>query len=331
MPELDQPTGILDIGAEEYFSIRALSNSGMNDLMVSPLRFWHLHVNPKREEVQETAAMRIGTALHCAVLEGADAFESRYAKALDKNASLGSLVTVADLREWISAVGAKPKGPSKDGLIAQAKELGEMSGIPVRIFDEERAAYEEACAGKTILSAEEWDRVDGMCHALRMEPAVQRLLRDGRPEVPMVCEDPETGVLLKCKLDWMGNGVTLDLKSFAQKRGLSIDKSVCDAIWYEGYYRQAYFYEYIRRIVTGEKSKFVLAFVESDPPHETRIKSLQPRSDYESNLYWQRAEAEVRAMIRLYADYLDRFGERPWRNEQTEELLIDADMRQLAY
>ena len=74
-----------------------------------------------------------------------------------------------------------------------------------------------------------------------------------------------------------------------------------------------------------------MAFVESDAPYETRIKVLEPRSNYEANLYWQRAESEVRAMIRMYAEYMLEFGDMPWRTSQYAEPLVDADIRQLAF
>jgi hypothetical protein len=46
----------------------------MKDLAVSPLRYWHLNLNPNRPPRIETPEMQFGTALHCLVLEGEMAF-----------------------------------------------------------------------------------------------------------------------------------------------------------------------------------------------------------------------------------------------------------------
>lgn len=323
--------GILEVTADEYFAIPALSNSGMKDLAVSPLRFWHRHINPQREPEEETAAQRIGSALHCAVLEGEDTFGARYVRAFDRSVLDGALDTVSDLRGWLESSGIKPKGTRKQDLIDQVKSARVAGGLDVRIVDEERAAYDACAEGRTVLSADEWEQVAGMAESLRQEPVILDYLQRGRPEVAMLATDPATGVPLKAKLDWMAPTITLDLKSFTAKRGSNIDRSVHDAIWYEGYYRQAYLYEHIRRIVTGEKSQFVFAFVESTPPYEVRIKTLRARGDHQANLYWERARIEVTALILSYAHNLDRYGVRPWRSSQTAETLLDEDIRQLAY
>lgn len=330
MPDTIQQ-GILNVSTEEYFAIPALSNSGMKDLAVSPLRFWHRHINPDREPEEETAAQRIGSALHCTVLEGADAFEARYVRAFDRSTIEGALDTVSDLRGWLESNGVKPKGTRKQDLIDQVKAMRVLAGVDVRIVDEEREVYDMLAEGREVLTNAEWTQVEGMADSLRQELVLMDYLSQGRPEVPMVATDPATGVLLKAKLDWMAPTITLDLKSFTAKRGSNIDRAVHDAIWYEGYYRQAYLYEHIRRIVTGERSQFVFAFVESTPPYEVRIKSLQARGDHQANLYWERARIEVTALILSYAHNLDRYGDNPWRSSQTAETLLDEDIRQLAY
>jgi hypothetical protein len=140
-------------------------------------------------------------------------------------------------------------------------------------------------------------------------------------------------VLLKAKMDWVAPNLTVDFKTFTQMRGKSIDRAVADAIFYEGYYRQAWLYSQIRKLQANppRPHAFVIAFVESDPPHEVRIKKLMPTQDGAVSLYWERARIECREMIRRFADYHTRFGDKPWREESAVEPLIDEDMPQLAY
>lgn len=331
------PPGIYyGMPAAEYHAAPGLSNSGMKDLAVSPLRFWYLHLNPapKPEDEEETKAQRMGSALHCAVLESEATFESRYVRALDPSDWPVCLDTVGEIRAWVADRGGKCKGTSKEDVIASALAHMDEIGQSVPILHVEQRHFFAKNEGKTVLSPEEWERLAGMTRAISEEPALRPILASGKPEVSIFAIDPETGVLLKARLDWMAPRHTLDLKSFTAKRGASIDKSIHDAIFYEGYYRQAYWYDFVRRLATGEHhdfSTFVEAFVESDMPHETRIKSFLPKIGGNANLFWLMAHQECRALVRKYAECVERFGVNPWREDCRIEPLQDEDIRQLAY
>lgn len=325
--------GVFDgMPAEEYFAIPALSNSGMKDLAVSPLRYWHLHVNPQAPEREETAAQRIGTALHCSVLEGDQAFDARYACALNPDEWVMKLDTIAEIRQWITDNGGKPKGTRKDEVIDQALGMMLALGESVPIVEHEKRVHAAQNAGRVILSVPEWNQVSGMTHAITREPAIQEILSEGRPEVSVIAKDPETGVHLKCRIDWLSPKITFDTKSFTQMRGNSIDKSVTNALYYEGYLEQAYFYRMLRKLATGKTGvPFVFGFVESDQPHEVRIKTLNPSNGIGSNVYWEVAGANVRKLIRLYAKCWQEFGDKPWRTQQDAADLTDEEIPQLAY
>ena len=168
------------------------------------------------------------------------------------------------------------------------------------------------------------------------EPAIVAILSQGHPEVSLFATDADTGVPLKCRIDWYSPIVTLDLKTFTQMRGKSIDRSVADAIWYEGYYRQAFFYSMMRTLcdpcaTDGARAEFVMAFVESDQPHETRLKKLGPKHQGTNSLYWQTARHQIRGLIAKYADCVQRYGTEPWGSKQEVEMLLDEEMPQQAY
>ncbi len=315
----------------EYHATPGLSHSAMKDLAISPLRFWHRHINPARTPEEPTSEMVFGTALHCAVLE-VGAFDSHYACAVDETDFPECLRTIADIRGWITDNGAKPKGTLKAELIVQAMHLG--CKIPILDLEIERAA--ELNAGKTILAKADWWRLGGAAQSLRSEPAIDKLLNlAGRAECPMFAKDPETGVQLKACMDWVTLDYTLDLKTFTQMRGRTIDESVASAIWYERYYRQAYVYDTVRGLAEGlkfsERPEFVLAFVESEPPHEVRLKALRPKTFGEVNLYWETARREVRSYIRAYKYWSELCGEKPWKTDREIEPLVDQDLPQQAY
>lgn len=310
---------------EEYFAAPGLSNSAMKDLAVSPLRFWHKHINPNRPKDKPTAEMEFGSALHAAVLEP-DKLDERYCCELDKSAYPDLLITMEDLKGWLSEHGHSTTAKRKQELVDRVSNIDPS----VPILEVLEARHEAEHAGKVRFSLFDWQRLGGAAQALRSEPMLQRILSQGEAEVCMFARDPETGVLLKSRLDFVTSTLTLDLKTFAQKRGKSIDKSVADAIWYEGYHLQGYFYSMVRRLQSesriAEAGEFVLAFVESEEPHEVRIKALRPKTGGNVNLYWEVARSEIRKLIRLYAGCLERFGDKPWRYAQEVTPLADEEL-----
>ncbi len=309
----------------EYFAAPGLSNSGMSDLAVSPLRYWHLHLNPERPADEPTAEMQVGSALHCAVLEPSE-FDKRYACELIPPE--GCLDTISDLRLALENIGLKGKGSAKGPIIQQVQEA--LPHMPIlSVLQEQHAQQNE---GKVIFPVESWLCIGGAAAALRDEPRVNAILdAEGKSEHRIFMIDKETGVPLKGKLDWLAPGLTLDLKTFTQKRGKSIDRSVADAILYEQYYRQAYFYGLLRGWPKEFSGEFVMAFVESQPPHEVRLRVLRPKTGGNANLYWIKAQLEVRNLIRTYAECVNHFGDKPWRYAQEINALVDEDMPGMAF
>lgn len=313
---------------DEYRSNPGLSFSGMKDLSVSPMRFWFRWINPNRPEPRESPEMRFGSALHCKVLEP-DQFEARYCAEMDAELCEGAmLITVDDIRQFIRDKGQTPKGTRKADLILQAIGIDPE----VMVFDVEKAKFEESNKGKIRLSVDDWMRVHRAADALLDEPSLRPILSDpdGRAEVPLFAADPNTGVPLKGKLDWWTPGLTLDLKTFSQQRGKSIDRCIHDAIYYEKYHWQAFTYTLLRTLNGDKRPRYLIAFVESDEPHEVRLKELRPTRG-EPCLYWVKAEIEVKRLIEEYARCMKRFGDKPWRDEREIEILLDEDIPQTAF
>jgi hypothetical protein len=319
------------MSAGEYFAADGLSASGMKDLEVSPLRYWYLHINPDAPLKIPTPEMEFGTALHCAVLEP-DQFDQRFAREFVPPDNV--LDTINEIRAFAEASGFKPKGTRKDEVIQQVLSIFPDAPI-LQVLDARYLAKHE---GKTIIKLEIWERVAGAARALVEEPEVRKALSAGSPEVAMTAKDPETGVTLKARIDWVRDDLTMDLKTFAQQRGKSIDRSINDSIWYEKYYRQAYFYSLVRGLQGSDKAAsaqsappFLMPFVESEQPHETRIRELRPKIGTEVNLWWERARVDTRRLIRQYAECLHRYGAKHWREWQGRDPLVDEDMKALAF
>jgi len=303
----------------------------MKDLAISPLRYWYRHINPERPEDEPTPQQQFGSAVHCAVLEPGE-FSKRYACKVQAEDYDGCLVVAEDLKGWLRDKGIQPKGTTKAGWISQIQSADPT----VPIFDVIRQQHAEENAGKVLFGSDDWARIRRAADSLLDEPRVVGILTEGQAEVSIIdIKAPDLGVPLKGRLDFVAPAMTLDIKTFSQTRGKSIDKTITDAIWYEGYYQQAYFYTWLRVLSGGFERKpwptFVFAFVESEEPHEVRLRALRPVTAGQPNLYWERARREVNALIQRYADYRGRYGDQPWRDTQEIDPLIDEEVPQLVW
>ena len=57
------------ISNEEYHADPAISASQLKEIGKSPFHYWKRYVDPDRSPSEPTAAMRLGSLVHCAVLE----------------------------------------------------------------------------------------------------------------------------------------------------------------------------------------------------------------------------------------------------------------------
>jgi hypothetical protein len=315
-------------------TVPALSQSGLKDLAVSPLRYWYWWVNPDRPEEEETPAMVFGSALHVATLQP-DLFPQTYYCALNPEDYPDLLTTIGDMRGWLDSHGIKAKGTLKADVMAQVRS--HFPNVP--ILDALKEEHATKNFGKTELSVECWQRVLACRQALHSEPEFLKLLRDGEAEVKLTAQDPETGVWLSGTLDYPAPGHTLDVKTFTVKREKSVDRAVADAIYYEKYHWQAWMYAKLRALTAGDSSKsgpqtaprHICAFVESEPPHEVRLAELRPRIHGEASQLWLKAQIECTGLIRLYASCVERYGDKPWRHPQRPEAVLDEEIPALIY
>lgn len=72
----------------EYHADPAISASHLHAVAASPYHYWKRYLDPNRPPIEPTAAMRLGTLVHCAVLEP-DELALRYAIAPDRRTKEG--------------------------------------------------------------------------------------------------------------------------------------------------------------------------------------------------------------------------------------------------
>ncbi len=133
----------------------------------------------------DTPALAFGRAYHMRVLE-----PERFAQA------------------YIAAPEDPPRRPTQRQR--DAKKPSDDTRAAIAFWD----AWDADNAGKLILSAEDFDRIEAMHAALMQHPVAAGIMREGHSEVTMRWTDPETGVQCKARADWWKPGrFFMDLKT----------------------------------------------------------------------------------------------------------------------
>ena len=92
-----------DISNADYHADPAVSASHLKKVMQSPYHYWSAYLNPDRVAMTPTAAMRLGSLVHCAVLEP-DELTKRYQLAPDRRTKEGKAAVAEMAAAGIEAV-----------------------------------------------------------------------------------------------------------------------------------------------------------------------------------------------------------------------------------
>lgn len=97
----------IGLAESEYFEQAALGSSDMVKLWTSGLGWWHQSKNNPYAKERDREFLDRGHALHCLMLEGAEAYANRFAVMPDKSWFPGVLVTKEDMETALKDFGAQ--------------------------------------------------------------------------------------------------------------------------------------------------------------------------------------------------------------------------------
>lgn len=162
------------------------------------------------------------------------------------------------------------------GSAAHHLVLGAGAPIDALPFDswrskEARAARDESRAnGATPLLAADYETVQAMADKLSEHTAAMSLLSEGKPEVSAYALDEATGVMRRCRFDWLGSSVLTDYKS-AQSSHPSDLAGRYGAVSKWGYDCQAAWYLDLARDLGHPATFFAFIFQAKTPPFEVTV------------------------------------------------------------
>lgn len=93
----------MTISNADYHADPAISASQLKEVSRSPYHFWSRYLDPNRVAIVPTAAMRLGSLTHCAVLEP-DELSKRYQLAPDRRTKEGKAAVIEMAAAGIEAV-----------------------------------------------------------------------------------------------------------------------------------------------------------------------------------------------------------------------------------
>lgn len=171
--------------------------------------------------------------------------------------------------------------------------------MTVSVDDRRVAAYKDAAkiyGGEKTLTASEGASIAVMRESVRCNTAACEVMsRDGTAELSAFVIDPETGVLMRCRFDWLTtNGVCVDIKKTQDCRERAFSKSLHNY----RYHVQAAMYSHIYELLFGEALQaFKILAIEEQPPCANVLYDIDPLAlQYGHKLYREALLAYAEAL-----------------------------------
>jgi len=224
---------------EVYHALPCLSNSGLRALLASPTLFWDKSwLNPDREQ-EDREHQIVGRAYHAMILEGPRAYRERFAVAPDPADYPKALRSADEIKDAIKKLDHKPvtrvDDPDRPGETRAARKEDHVAQLVALdrsavVWDDIVARAQREAGGRAFLSADDDRRIRIAARMISQDPQLVKAFRGGFPEVTLIWRDPRQGVLMKARTDYLKLKAVVDLKSFANKRELSVRATILRAI-----------------------------------------------------------------------------------------------------
>jgi len=198
-----------------------------------------------------------------------------------------------------------------------AEKVVEIIADDYRTKAAQQARDEAYLANKIPLLPHHKAQIIGMHKALMAHPLAKKAFVDGKAEQTIVARDPETGLWLKARCDWLrsvsGTAMMLDYKTTTNAHPDEFAKRV----WDKGYYIQDPWYRAVYELATGEPvESFLYVVQEIDAPHCVSINHVK-----QQDVDW--GHLQMRRAIDKFAECMAS-GHWPDYGDQIHEITMPA-------
>lgn len=261
----------LNMPNDLYHSLPALSSSGLKKFSESPAHYYREYLSDVDD--RRTASQRkhfdTGSYAHELVLEP-EGFYDRYFREVMESDHPDALIKTDDLKHALNEVGEKTSGtkaqlaerlsrakPNVKVLDTLIRENREKHGIAEQ--KEVEGVLQTVYGGKVEIRGDVWDKAHRAEHTVRCHPQANAMFSNGLPEVAFLARCPKTGLMLKCKFDWLRfDDEAIDLKT-SQSTEPSEFKRFMRKFRYD---LQESFYTYVASLIGVFLRDFIFVAVE---------------------------------------------------------------------
>ena len=187
------------------------------------------------------------------------------------------------------------------------------------------ATFLESAKDKSVLSPDEAETARNVADAVIQSPLGQDIFIDnGRAELSIQWNDPDTGLLCKARIDWAASNALVDLKTAADASPKAFLKDIVNY----GYHQQAAHYANGWRVLTGDLLPFQFLAVEKSEPFGVALYELSDEfmsMGHEKNVYLMRKYQEAEELGLWSESYQQEPVELEppaWFLRQNEELIV---------
>lgn len=222
-----EPGVYFDMSFDEYLSIPCLQSSHLKKVLISEMDFWVTSwLNPNKDTVDDDTQAKIdGRAYHKRILEGSAAFYDSYFPAyehsgpdlMDSNKELYAELKSLDVKGM--------SGKTKPEMIAALLDY-DRDEYEDRILDCVRNRYLAQHIGKEQLAWKTIRYIEVSALMVNNHAHLKSWIAGGYPEVTVIWDDPVTGLRFKIRADYLKIGSVIDLKTFANQMGKTLDKAI---------------------------------------------------------------------------------------------------------
>lgn len=248
VPEEDGEQEPLEIGVyfgledERYHADEALGSTSIINLAKNPPKWQYQRLRPRSHE--RTEPMIWGSALHCRVLEGKEAYDFRYARVPTAKDYEDVLTTTDSIKDFLRMHG-QPLAGRKSDLIARAKQIEECP----EFFDEILADWHAARPKHEFLNERQYQEIEDAVSNMTREPILNAVMKagaliDGAAELSIIYE--VDGIRRKARFDYSlppagtrSSSLIVDLKSFTTFRRGTLETAAISTVYESAYDVQA--------------------------------------------------------------------------------------------
>lgn len=333
-----EPGIYLHMEEAAYHAIPAFSKSLVKKFLISDIDAWEMLHGENRETTDD---LDYGSAFHCLILEGREAFDARYCKAFDRASHPTALDTADELKKFLKSQGQEFKASdAKPALIERVQAFAPDRGI----IDILKAEHAEQSAGKTLINKSMYDEIVSREWVRNVS-----FLQDSQAtEISLFWHDEHFGFPCKARLDSIGFRKTMagmtaligDAKTFTNTR----QKPILECVNYETgakrYHIDGYFYTRAlkstpRIIHDDSKAKwpdfkdiaFELLYIEKGRrfpnvvPRELAIYQLGELTELGMS-----AAATVQDAANRFAALQKERGAKPWNTVHAHDVITEAQI-----